>query len=460
MSVEIYPFPEGLAASPDYALKVNGEPVFVHQTPVASFAAFGCDEEVEVEVIPSKGASSVIIRPLRHLLVPALEGGAYRFRMQAGLHLSFEVDGDLDRPLFLFANELEGAKPDPDDPAVLFFEGGKVHEAGQIDLTGGQTLYLEGGAVVRGNVFAERADGIAIRGFGLLDVPAMGEEEAAAAGKPIGASPRGVLLGDCRGIEISGLMIHKVRSWTVCPFGCEQVSVRDIKVVTERAGGDGIDVMGSRDVTIEDCFFRTNDDCIAIKAGPGQNHEYPYACGNVERVRASRRTLWNDSCGNAIEIGYETVCAWMRDIIFEEMDIIHVEFEGWNSGAVISIHNGDRADVENVIFRKIRVEDTREKLIDFRVLHAPYTKLIRKGNIRNILVEDLAVVDGPLPPSIIEGWWESGESNGKVEQIHLKGLTWLGSPLRDNIEARLICAKTDDVFIYENAGDTEPSWSV
>jgi len=30
--------------------------------------------------------------------------------------------------------------------------------------------------------------------------------------------------------------------------------------------GDGIDVVGSEDVSISNCFVRSNDDCVAIKA--------------------------------------------------------------------------------------------------------------------------------------------------------------------------------------------------
>ena len=52
----------------------------------------------------------------------------------------------------------------------------------------------------------------------------------------------------------------------------------------------------------------------------------------------------------------------VRNIVWRDCDIIRVE-----TGAVFSIHNGDSAVIENVQFENIRVEDARDKLVDFRV---------------------------------------------------------------------------------------------
>ncbi|MGF1448821.1 MAG: glycosyl hydrolase family 28 protein [Opitutales bacterium] len=454
-----YPAPEGWTPSADYQLRVNGQDIFVYHTPVASFAAFACDGPVQVEIAPQYEveAATVAIRPLRLKIAPENKAGVWCFDLNGPTQLSFEANGDFDRPLYIFANAPETDKPDPADPSVHFFKAGAVHQLGELILKQGEQVYIEGGAVVVGHLFGERLNDVVIRGHGLLEVPVL--EEASKEG----ASPRAILLGDCRGVRLEGLMIHKRRNWTVCPFGCHDVLVKDVKIVTELCGGDGVDIMGSQDVVVEDCFFRTNDDCVAIKAATGQQNEFPYACANVERVCVRRCILWNDNCGNAIEIGYETRCHRMRDIVFEDIDIIRCEFEGWSSGAAISIHNGDEAIVEDVTFADIRVEDAPEKLFDFRVLHAAYTKSRRKGLIRNVRCRDIAVIDGPLAPSLLDGWWDRNEPDtGQILDVTFENVTYRGEPLLNPIDARMILAKADNVFFYKGSKDSgeAPTWSL
>ena len=44
-----------------------------------------------------------------------------------------------------------------------------IHEPGEIRMKSGETVYIEGGAVVRGYIVAEDAAGIRIMGRGILD---------------------------------------------------------------------------------------------------------------------------------------------------------------------------------------------------------------------------------------------------------------------------------------------------
>src|SRR5208283_5158860 len=154
------------------------------------------------------------------------------------------------------------------------------------------------------------------------------------------------------------------------------------------------------------------------------------------------------------------------DVRFENIDIIHVE-----RGAAISIHNGDAAIVENVVFDDIRVEDVRRKLIDFVVLYAQYgadrpatdaenarrldcggawdgllvyapeEKAERakfRGHVRNIRVTNLHVVDGSLPYSILAGF----DAEHTVENVVIEGLRYLNQPIRTIEEGK---------FVVENA---------
>jgi hypothetical protein len=184
-------------------------------------------------------------------------------------------------------------------------------------------------------------------------------------------------------------------------------------------------------------------------------------------ITVRHAVLWNmPTGGNGLEIGFETRNHRIHDVRFEDIDLIHVE-----RGSAISIHNGDDATVENVVFADIRVEDARRKLIDFAVLYAQYgadrpatdaenarrldrgglwdgllgygpeEKAARaklRGHIRNIRVTRLHVVDGSLPYSIVAGF----DAEHAVENVVVEDLRYAGKP---------ICTPKDGQFVVEDA---------
>jgi hypothetical protein len=162
-------------------------------------------------------------------------------------------------------------------------------------------------------------------------------------------------------------------------------------------------------------------------------------------------------CGNAIEVGFELRTAKVEEIRFEDIDIIRVE-----RGSVISIHNGDSAVVDNVVYDNIRVEDARHKLIDFAVVYGRYGAIDRpdrsapvdlggawdgvmrltaeekamraknRGYIRNVRVTNLNVVEGALPFSVISGF----DKEHAVENVVIENLKYLGRPIRNAAEGK------------------------
>ena len=77
---------------------------------------------------------------------------------------------------------------------------------------------------------------------------------------------------NCRNLLIEGVTILYGAFWTITPTYCENIIIRDVKIMTEgeyghTPNGDGINPSSCKDVLIESCFFDTGDDCIAIKSG-------------------------------------------------------------------------------------------------------------------------------------------------------------------------------------------------
>ena len=71
----------------------------------------------------------------------------------------------------------------------------------------------------------------------------------------------------CRNVLIEGVRIINSPMWEVHPVLCENVTVRGLRIESHGPNNDGCNPESCRDVLIEDCYFDTGDDCIAIKAG-------------------------------------------------------------------------------------------------------------------------------------------------------------------------------------------------
>lgn len=55
--------------------------------------------------------------------------------------------------------------------------------------------------------------------------------------------------------------------WLLNPVLCEHVTVRGVHLQSLGPNSDGCNLESCRNVLIENCFFDTGDDCIAIKSG-------------------------------------------------------------------------------------------------------------------------------------------------------------------------------------------------
>lgn len=459
----IYPAPAGVAADPEYRVFVDGKPVFVYANPSAAIASFDFDGTVDVRIEPHRDPKWVDVRPLSRGVRATIEDGAIRFALSKPGNFSVELNADPNRhPLFLFANPMEKNPPKPGAKGVRYFGPGKVHQAGLIEPKDGETIYIAGGAVVQGAIEATGVKNVKIMGRGILDGTRHNELFPRSGGRWV----RFVGFRDCRDVTVEGITLSNGQTWELVPMNCDGVHVRNVKIVSDNGGDDGIDIVRSRDVTIEDSFVRTKDDCIAVKsfgpwARPGAPPPPPdpHPDLGVERVHVTRSVFWNAAWGNALEVGFELRLP-VRDVRFTDSDIIHVD-----NGAAMSIHQGDAGDVSNIRFENIRVEDSTQKLFDVaifltqyssdrpadaevrkaRYLHGAWDGVLsvpaadremhaaRRGHVRGVVFKDIQILDGKLPFSIFEGFDEAHA----VEDVVIENLTLRGQKLTTPEAAKL-----------------------
>ncbi len=71
----------------------------------------------------------------------------------------------------------------------------------------------------------------------------------------------------CHDVLVEGVILRNLPMWGVHPVLSRAVTVRGVQVISHGPNNDGCVADSSRDVLVEDCFFDTGDDCVAIKAG-------------------------------------------------------------------------------------------------------------------------------------------------------------------------------------------------
>jgi hypothetical protein len=463
---------------PFVTAKVNGRPLPLTAFKQGDFAQFELARPMEIELRAGFDVRWVEVRPKSAGIVPVIgaDHATVRFTIKNPAPVTVEFNDDLKHVLHLFAYAPEKDAPAPDAPNVRYFGPG-LHEPGLIELKDGETLYLAPGAWVKGNVRSIGTRNVAIRGRGVLDGSflmrgATPAAAAAAPADPVQPRPRPgpgarnmIYLERTEGAKIEGITVFNSQSWTVYLRQANGTRIDGVRILnpSDSYGDDGFDIVSSSNVTVENVFVRTNDDCVVVKnSNDVDTHD----------IVVRKAVFWNmPTGGNAVEVGFELRSQPVRDIRFEDIDIIHVE-----RGAAISIHNGDSTTVQNVVFDNIRVEDVRRKLLDFAVVFAQYgpdrpqsqeertARMDRggawdglqrytaeeqperakfRGHIRNIVVRNLHVVDGALPYSVIAGF----DAEHAVEDVTVEGLTYLGRPIRSAAEGKFAISQARGVVI-------------
>ena len=430
-AVIAYSLPPGIARSADYLVAINGQLAAVGDTPVAAYAICAISGAVTVEVTVRGGAATgAVLRPLARKLLVDTRGSTLRIAVDRPGSLTIELPGR--KPLHLFVQDLASGEPPADTPNVRRLAPGMIHELGEVCLADGETLHIPGGAVLRGWVRASAANQVRITGHGVIDGSTFPEHFR-----------RTVVLDRCRDALVEGITIIGSPSWTVVLAACDHTTVRRINLIGWVVCSDGIDVVGSRDVLIEDCFLRDNDDCVAIKALDldGLGGELMH---DVARVLVQRCVCWNDRAGNVFEIGFETRCKRISNVTFRDCDVIGAHGEG----GVFTIHAGDRAEIRDVLYEDIRVEHMYDKFIDFRVLHSRYSKDAERGRIRNVTLRRIRTCRDPFNTVSLLGGFDADHL---VEDIRLEDVRIGELPLESIDDLHLFVRHARNITVVPTA---------
>ncbi len=196
--------------------------------------------------------------------------------------------------------------------------------------------------------------------------------------------PQLINLYKCRNIIISDLTLTRPAFWTIHPLMCENLIVRGVTMKTEGApNGDGCDPESCKNVLIENCFFDTGDDCIAIKAGrnnDGRRWNIP-----SENIIVRNCRMKNGHGG--VVIGSE-ISGGYRNLFVEDC-----EMDSPSLDRVIRIktNNCRGGIIENVYVRNVNVGQCNEAVLKINLVYEPnenctrdFPPVVRNINLENV----------------------------------------------------------------------------
>lgn len=392
-----YHFPKSFPRSEEIKARVNNEEVEVLSTNAGYIISVAYEGAAELEIEALKPIKEVRISPFRLELKANISCEKASIHITGNEYLYIEIEG-VSRPLFFYGNritEYDSAE------AAYYFKAGQIYEVGDLVLKSNESVYIEGGAIVSGGIRAFGASGIRVYGHGILDGSYF---------KDIESERRTILLDKCTDTVIKDITIIKPTCWMIMIAGCNRIHIDNVKEIGEVISSDGVDIVGSNNILVENCIFRNNDDSVAIKAfaesflegnEPGRWND------TVRDIEVRHCTFINGGGGNVVEIGHELQTDEVRNILFYDIDIVCVK----SYGAALAIHAGDRAAVKDITYENIRIQHYYDKLIDFRVMRSMYNKDEERGQIRNIRLKNIRVKESIYNPgysiSLIGGYDEA-----------------------------------------------------
>ena len=384
----------------------------------ASMVYFDMAGPVEVSVRKNNGtAHEVRVRPSSAGIKVKLAGNIATFTLTQPRKLSVEFDGDRLHNLHLLASPLETDRPDPSDPNVIWFGPG-VHQpedaSDTYHIASNKTVYIAGGALVRGRLVLDNVENVKILGRGIIDEP-----------------ERGIEISRSKGITIDGPIVVNPKRYTVSCGQSSDIRIHNLATFSASPWSDGLDFMSCSQVRVDDVFLRTSDDSIAI-----YGHRWDFR-GDARDYLVTNAVLWAD-VAHPINIGLhgDTTAngETLENLRFQNIDILeHAEHDP-NYQGTMAISDGDNNLVRNVVFDSIRVDDFQEgQLVNLRVVFNQKYNTAPGRGIENIVFRNVSYTGANQYVSVIAGY----DGTRGVHGVQFEHLIINGRRIRTAHEANI-----------------------
>lgn len=468
--------------SVDVQVKVNGGVDYFDDTDETTGNRKGLlAKETTDKFTPADGAEvdtpiDTRIYPASYGIEPEYEAGGdtISFTVKPGQRIVLDPNGDTRRNLQIWADEpmkmldlntvTDGATPDGKTVTVVDASNGDtLAEAYNTDVVyvkpglysangysgtvhyikSNQTWYFEGGAVIQGTLNMDYTTNAKVIGHGLI-------------WRPPYAS---ITVNDAANAHIEGMMglnhgWNDNGGYFINVANSKNIYVKNLKSIGRHKWGDTMDIFCSEDITIEGCFYRGNDDCIAIY-GPRWTGNYWGDTGNVRNIKVKNCVLMPD-LARPIHFGTHGDSSSpnggrvIDNCRFEDIDILTYNkyaYKTNSDGSINRMPQSIRMDVSegntvsNIYFNNIRIQDYMankicELFITTQDRYGTYT-YPGKG-INNVYFKDIDYKNiDPTHDGRIEGYKTSDGVSGITQNVTFENLRINGDVALSADEAQI-----------------------
>ncbi len=312
-----------------------------------------------------------------------------------------------------------------------------VYRSGDLNFPSNVRLHLDAGALLKASdnaddigdpsfpgaswdrasfLHANGSENVSITGHGILD--------GNRAVLDMGRYYKGLLLfRHCKNVHFEGVSFVDSCGWGVTPRYCDGVVAKRVKILNNRPhygciNTDGLNPDGCTDVRIEEVFFHTGDDAVAVKST-----NYSGEARSVSNVRIRDLLAINNSA--TAKIGTETMGAVMEEIHFENVDAVR-------TCRLCVVDAYDLALIRNCSFRECHVHELdgnweEDGVVDIRMPRdgMGFRPLKAEAIIDTLLIESVHAED---PEAQASALIRMDDGEPALRNLSVKNLTCGGKP--------------------------------
>lgn len=459
-------------------------------TQEAAFVYFDCDGPIEVQVdcknvenVESVGAlnEKTSVNPASCNIEPKYEKDSkiMTFTVQPNQRLVVDPNGDTRHSLHIFANTqlklpdenalkgkdvtyVDASKGDilqrEYDSDVVYVKEGFYNNS--ISIKSNQIWYIDGGAVIRGGVNLDNTKNAKLIGHGVFYRP---DGRALSMDNSEGSYVEGVIVCNYGALNDGGCLASISNS--------KNMTLKNVKSIACNRWSDAIDIFTSENVTIEDCFTRSGDDCIALY-GPRWNGKYWGDTGNVRNIKVSGCVLMPDRARPIHFATHGDGTSPNGGRVFDNFIIKDVDILTYNTYAVdnnggalpipLSFNACDGNMVTNAYFEDIRIQDAGpNQILSMNISTTSYGSVIIPGRgINNVYFKDVNYTN---PNSnfgaTIKGYDKSDGTNAVTKNVTFENLVVNGNVVTRAEDANITIGNYAENIKFVKSGEAKYTYN-
>ena len=259
-----------------------------------------------------------------------------------------------------------------------------------------------------------------------------------------GLRPQMINFYRCNNVLIEGVRILRSPFWVIHPLMCNNLTVRGVYVENDGPNGDGCDPESCSNVLIENCYFNTGDDCIAIKSG--RNNDGRLWAKPSENIIVRNCEMKNGHggvvIGSEISGGYKNLFVENCKMDSPLLDrVIRIKTNTLRGGII-----------ENIFVRNVEVGECKEAVLHINLLYEPreigergFIPVIRNVNLDKVnsqksqygvyidgLPDQATVFDIHVSNSNFDGVKSGNKFTGLIQNVTFNNLKINGELQQNN----------------------------